>query len=193
MTSIRGRGHPRWKRPSVAPFVALPDSFPPSELGNKLFDQPAGLWRGKPLVVIASIAATNISKYSKDDLQKIFKTVLEAQTPASAPAPTPASIISKASRDKLKTCFPDIYYGKSHMDYYSNLKIILLLLKLWGLPKFFLPHPFLGIRSVSIGSSTSGSKMHITLSWSHEICSKRSSDNSQASIDTYWGKIKRDF
>ena len=49
----------------------------------------------KSRVAEAPVATTNIPKYSENDLQKIFKAVLEAQ--ASAPNPTPASIVSKIS------------------------------------------------------------------------------------------------
>ena len=127
MTSIRGYRRPHWKRlsvtPSVTPSVAPPDSFPPLKLGDKLSDQPVRPLGRKPTV--ANIFATTISvpKNSEDDLQQIFKAVLEAQAPIPVPAPTsdsaPAPVVSKVSREKLKACSPDIYRRKSHMDYYN--------------------------------------------------------------------------
>ena len=76
----------------------------------------------KPPVANA-LAATSILKYSEDDLQRIFKAVLEARAPVPAPipapAPAPAPIVAKAPREKLKTRFPDLYCGKSHMDCYN--------------------------------------------------------------------------
>ena len=62
-------------------------------------------------------------------MQKILKTVLEAGAPVSAPAPVPtlvpaptlapAPIVANAPREKLKARFPDLYCGKSYMDYYN--------------------------------------------------------------------------
>ena len=126
MTSVRGRGHSCWERhsvaPSFAPFIASSDFFPLSELGDKLSDQPAGPSRLKPLANSAP-AAISISKYSEDNLQQIFKNVLEAQAlvpvPALASTPVPALIVYKVPREKLKTRFPDVYCGKSHMDCYN--------------------------------------------------------------------------
>ena len=42
----------------------------------------------------APATATSVPKYSEDDLQRIFKTVLEAQAPA--PALVPALVVSEA-------------------------------------------------------------------------------------------------
>ena len=125
MTSVQGRGRPHHKHFSAAPSVALLDSSPPSELGDKLSDQPAGPLGTKPPVANAPAIATNIPKYSKDDLQRIFKTVLEAQVPASAPvlaltpAPAPAPIVAEAPYEKLKVRSLDIYREKSYIDYYN--------------------------------------------------------------------------
>ena len=109
MILVRGRRRPRQERPfvapSVAPSVAPPDSSPPSE--SKTSEQPNRTPGPK------SLAATSIPKYSKDDLQRILKTVLETQ----APAPTPA--ISETPKEKLKVRSPDVYCKKSHMDCYN--------------------------------------------------------------------------
>ena len=82
MTLIQGRRRLYYERPfvalSITPSVAPPYSFPLSESGDKLFDQLVGPSETKPPVAKALAAAINIVKYSKDDLQKIFKAVLEA-------------------------------------------------------------------------------------------------------------------
>ena len=127
MTSVRGRGRPRYERSSAAPSIALLDSSPPPKLGDELSDQPAGPLETKPSVINSPFAATSIPKYSKNDLQQILNAVLEVQAPAPAPAsvlapaptPAPAPIVAKAPRKKLKACSPDVYCGKSHMDCYN--------------------------------------------------------------------------
>ena len=128
MTSVRGRERPHRKRSFAAPSIAPPGSSPPPESGDKLSDQPARP-STKPPVANAPAAANSIPKYSEDDLQRIFKTVLEARVPAPAPvfapapvpasAPAPAPIVAKAPRKKLKAHSPDMYCGKSHMDCYN--------------------------------------------------------------------------
>ena len=110
MISVQGRGRPRRERPSVAPSVAPPDSSLPPESGDELSEQPDG-----PPGPKSRAAATSVPKYSKDDLQRIFKAVLEARAPA--PASTP--IVSEMPREKLKARSPDVYRGKSHMDCYN--------------------------------------------------------------------------
>ena len=112
MISVRGRGRPRRKRPSVAlsvvpfvapsvtPSVAPPDSSPPPESENS--EQPK-----------ESPADTSTPHYSENDLQRIFKAVLEARPPAPAPA------VFETPREKLKAHFPDVYRKKSHMDCYN--------------------------------------------------------------------------
>ena len=82
MTLVRGHKRSHQEYLSVASFVALsvaPPNFSPSpESGDKLSDQPAGPLETKPSVADAPVAATNVSKYSEDDLQRILKVVLEA-------------------------------------------------------------------------------------------------------------------
>ena len=146
ITSVWGRGCPCREHSSIAPSAALPNSFPPPESGDELSDQSAGPSRVKPPVVNA-LAATSAPKYSEDDLQRIFKIVLEAQAPVPAPTPVPAPapisalapalvpapapvltpasilapapIIAEAPRQKLKVRSLDIYREKSHMDCYN--------------------------------------------------------------------------
>ena len=124
MTSVQGHKRSCWERPSVAPFVApfiaFPDSFPSSKSDDKLSNQLARLLETKPLVN-AFAAAINVPKYSEDDMQWIFKTVLEAWAPIPAPVPAPISapVVSKVPREKLKACSPDIYREKFHIDCYN--------------------------------------------------------------------------
>ena len=70
MISVQGRRRPRRERPSVAPSVALSGSSPPPE--SEVSKQPDRTLGPK------SPAATSVPKYSKDDLQRILKAVLEA-------------------------------------------------------------------------------------------------------------------
>ena len=105
MILVRGRRRLCRECPSIAPSVAPPGSFPP--LKSEISKQPDGTLGPK------SPAATSVPKYSKDDLQRIFKAILEAWAPTLAPA------VSEIPWEKLKACSPDVYHGKSHMDYYN--------------------------------------------------------------------------
>ena len=118
MTSVQGCKRPRQERLSAAPSVAPLDSFSPPELGDKLSDQPAGL-SGTKSLANAPAAATSIPRYSKDDLQRILKAVLETQAPALALALALASVIFEVPWEKLKARSPDVYRGNSHMDCYN--------------------------------------------------------------------------
>ena len=126
MTSVQGRRRPRQESlsaaPSVAPFISPPDPSPPPKSGNKLSDQPTGP-SGVKLLVNAPPTVTSVSKYSEDDLQRIFKAVLKARAPIPVPAPAPAlapaPIVSELPRKKLKACSPNVYCRKSHIDCYN--------------------------------------------------------------------------
>ena len=185
MTSVRGRGRIRWERssiaPSVSPSVAPPDSSLPPESGDKLSDQLAGPSVTKPLVANAPAADTSIPKYSKDDLQRILKAVLEARAPAPTPAPTPApaSIVSKAPREKLKARSLDIYRGKSYIDcynFYQQCKDYFAITGATGLPGFPLPRLSSGTGLASTGSSKSGGMMQTPLSRSRGTSSRHCSN-----------------
>ena len=125
MTSIRGHGRFRCEHSSVAPSIAPLDFSLPSELGDKLFDQPAGPSGTKPPVVNTPVAVTSIPKYSKDDLQRILKTVLKARVPAPTPVlapastPAPVPIVAETPYKKLKARFPDVNRGKFYIDCYN--------------------------------------------------------------------------
>ena len=96
MISVQGCRRPRREHPSVALSIApsVAPSFAPSDFSpsseSKIFEQPDGPLEPK------SPADTSIPKYSKDDLQRIFKAVLEAWAPA--PTPAPAFVVSEVLR-----------------------------------------------------------------------------------------------
>ena len=121
MTLVQDCRPPRREHPSITPSVALSNSSPTPKLGDKLSEQSAGPSETKFPVVDAHVAATNILKYSENDLQKILKAVMEAWAPDPTPAPTSALafIYFKAPWEKLKARSPNIYRGKSHMDYHN--------------------------------------------------------------------------
>ena len=71
---------PRWAQSKAAdvfaesiplpatPFVALPNSFLPFVLGDKLSKYSIGPLRVKLPVAVAPVATTNVFKYSENDL-----------------------------------------------------------------------------------------------------------------------------
>ena len=91
------QGHNRLYK--KCPFVTLSNYFQSFELGDKFSDQcPRCLDTNHP-IAIGLAAAFSILKYTKEDLQQIFKIVLETQ----------ALIISGEPRDKLlKAHSPDM-------------------------------------------------------------------------------------
>ena len=117
MISVQGRGCCYRKYPSIAPSVAPPDSFPSSELGDKLSDQPTRFLRIKPPIADAPTTTTTVPQYFENNLQQIFKAVLEARTLTSALILT--SVISEVLRKKLKAHSLDVYCEKFHMDCYN--------------------------------------------------------------------------
>ena len=193
MISVRGRGRPRRKHPSVTPSVAPHDFSPPPK--SEFSKQPAGPSGAK--LPVAIVPTTDVPKYSEDDLQRILKTVLEARTPT--PAPAPAPIVSKLPQDKLKARFPDVYCGKFHMDYYNFCQ---------QCEDYFATAGATG--PIRIRFAASFLRDRISFHWQQYkrkrdadssvpvtwdefkafLC--RSLDNSQAFVDTYWRKIKRD-
>lgn len=100
-----------WSPCRKNPFIALLDfSLPLSELGDKLFNQFAGPVRAKLPIAVISATAPTIFKYIKKDLQRILKTVLEAQAPTASKEPWDKS---------LKARSLDIYCGKFHIKCYN--------------------------------------------------------------------------
>ena len=65
----------------------------------------------KTLVNLPTVTLSKppIAKYTEEDLQKIFKTVLEAQTPP----------FDGLCEKPLKAKSPDIYYSKSYIESYN--------------------------------------------------------------------------
>ena len=78
------------------------------------------------ILVVASFAAfgsadSSVVRSSEDDLQRIFKTVFDSKPPAPIPAPVvTAAPHSEGLRERpLKAWFPDIYWGKTHLECYN--------------------------------------------------------------------------
>ena len=92
MTLIQGRGCPCRKHISKKS-----SPLPELDYNKAPVDSPISL--STPLV----------AKYTKEDLQKIFRTILEAQ----------ASSSDRPYEKQLKARSPEIYYGKSHMECYN--------------------------------------------------------------------------
>ena len=72
------------------------------------------------LVVAPATAPSSIAQYSKNDFQRIFKTVSDSR---SSPAPAPIPILAQQHESPwkrlLKAWFPDIYWGKIYMECYN--------------------------------------------------------------------------
>ena len=70
-------------------------------------------------MAIALIATIDIPKYFEDDLQQIFKAILEVRAPILAPALVPTPATFEVLRNKLKARFSDVYCRKPHIDCYN--------------------------------------------------------------------------
>ena len=193
MILVRGRGHRCQEYLSVAPSVALHNSSPPSK--SEFSEQPDGPSGAKPLVIV--VPTIDVPKYSKDDLQRIYKTILEAQAPA--PIPALAFVVSEVPRDKLKARSLNIYCEKSHMDYYNFCQ---------QCEDYFTTAGATG--PTRIPFAVSFLRDWISFCW-QKYKRKRDADSSvpvtwdefkaflycnlgdsQVFVDTYWKKIKRD-
>ena len=92
MTSIQGHGRPCRERTSKGPS----ESSPTPDFSHN--DGP-----------VNPPAEPPVAKYTEENLQRIFKTILKARAlPSDGPREKP-----------LKARSPDIYYGKSHMECYN--------------------------------------------------------------------------
>ena len=74
--------------------------------------------------VIAPLAASgsansSVVRYSEDDLQRILRTVLDSRPLAPIPAPAAAPHYESLRERPLKARFPDIYWGKTHLECYN--------------------------------------------------------------------------
>ena len=104
MISVWSHGHLRKKHP----FESYFDSSLPPESNDELSNQPARFSRLYLTIVLA--IASPIPKYTKEDLQWIFRTILEARV----------STTSKKSKNKsLKICSSDVYCSKFYMECYN--------------------------------------------------------------------------
>ena len=180
---------------SVAPSVALSDSSLLPEL--EIAKQPEKLLGPKPP------ANTSIPKYSEDDLQKILNIVLEARAPIPAPdlvpALVPAPVVSKVLREKLKAHSLDVYRGKFHMDCYNfcqQCKNYFATAGATGPTRILFAVSFFRDR-ISFRwqqyKRRYDTETSVSVTW-HEfkafLC--WSLGDSQAFVNTYWGKIKKD-
>ena len=76
--------------------------------------------------VVAPLAASgsadlSVVRYLKDDLQRILRTVLDFRPPTPVPAPVIADDPHSEGpcERPLKARFPDIYWGKTHLECYN--------------------------------------------------------------------------
>ena len=73
------------------------------------------------LLAISGSANSFVVRYLKNDLQRIFRTVLNFRPSASVPASVVATALHYESlRERsLKAWFPDIYQDKTHLECYN--------------------------------------------------------------------------
>ena len=64
-------------------------------------------------------ANSSVVRYSEDDLQWILRTVLDFRPLAPIPAPSAALHYEGSPERPLKAWFPDIYWGKTHLECYN--------------------------------------------------------------------------
>ena len=171
MTSIRGRGCLCRERTSKS---LLGSSLPPKFSHD---ETPVNLPARPP-----------IAKYTEEDLQRILRTVLEVLAPS-----------SDGPREKpLKARSPDVYRGKSHIEYYNFCQQCKDHFATAGAKS-----------SNRILFAASFLRDHINFRWQqykrkHEAESTvpitwkefktflcRSLEDSRAFVDSYWAKIKK--
>ena len=100
----------------------------PTKSNNRCTPAPAAIYASTPAValvvaplVASSSANSSVVGYLKDDLQQIFRTVLDFKPLA----PVPALVVAAAPhyespRERpLKAWFPDIYWDKTHLKCYN--------------------------------------------------------------------------
>ena len=133
-------------------------------------------------------------------MQRILKAVLKAHAPAPALAPVLAPVVSEVLWEKAKARFPDIYHGKSHMncynfcqqceDYFATVRAMKST-QIFFAASFFqnqISFHWQQYKRKPDGNSSA------PVTWDKfKAFLRRSLGNSQAFVDTYWGKIKRDF
>ena len=107
------------------------------------------------------------------------------------PLPLPPQLLSSPRRlGRSWRSVPQTYIAESPIwtatTSVSNMRTILLSLKLRGLPKFFLFRLCFGTGSVSAGSSTNRNKTETALSWSDGISSRHSSATTWVTYKPLW-------
>ena len=93
MISIRGRGCPHREHTSERPSGSSP---PPKFSHDEIPVNPP-------------VVEPSVAKYTEEDLQRIFRTVLEARAPPS----------DNICEKPFKVRSPDVYCGKSHIECYN--------------------------------------------------------------------------
>ena len=174
---------------------------------------------GPKLPVANASVATSVLKYSENDLQRNFKAVLEARalvpalalvpapapvlTPAPVPAPIPAPalapIVAEASREKLKARSLDVYHRKSHIDYYNfcqQYEDYFATARATGSTRIFFATSFLRDQISFCWQQYKrrhDAETPVWVTWDEfKAFLHCSLGDSQAFVDTYWGKLKRD-
>ena len=173
MTFTRGCGRPRWERISDDPLGSLLPSESSHDEG--LVNPPTEL---------------SVAKYTKENLQRIFRTVVKAQAlPSDGPREKP-----------LKARSPDVYRGKSHMECYNFCQ---------QCEDHFATAGAKGSNRIPFAASFLCDRINFRwqqYKWKYEgestipimwekfktfLC--QSVEDSRVFIDSYWAKIKRDF
>ena len=173
MTSIRGRRRPRREHASKDPSGSSP---PPESSHDKAPVNPP-------------VVEPPVAKYTKEDLQRILRTVLEARAPP-----------SDGAREKpLKARSPDVYCGKSHIECYNFCQ---------QCEDHFATAGAKGPNRIPFAASFLRDRINfrwqqykrkheaesiVPITWEEfKTFLRRSLGDSRAFVDSYWAKIKRD-
>ena len=71
------------------------------------------------LLAASGFADSSVVRYLEDDLQRILRIVLDSRPLAPVPAPAAALHYEGPRERPLKAWFPDIYWGKTHLECYN--------------------------------------------------------------------------
>ena len=173
MTSIRGRGRPRREHASEGPSGSSP---PPESSHDETPVNPPAV-------------EPPVAKYTEEDLQRILKTVLEAR-----------ALPSDGIREKpLKARSPDVYCGKSYMECYNFCQ---------QCEDHFATAGAKGPNRIPFAASFLRDRINfrwqqykrkheaestVPITWEEfKTFLRQSLRDSQAFVDSYWAKIKRD-
>ena len=97
------------------------DTYTPAPVMSRAAT-PAPASAPAPPLALAPVDADATFRYSEADLQRIFRTVLEARPLAPAPAPQPLVFPDGPRERPLKARFPELYCGKTHMECYNFIQ-----------------------------------------------------------------------